>query len=324
MRYHIIQYSKTYYVDWNDFIAKSKNGTFLFHRDFMEYHSNRFEDFSLLVFDEDELIAVLPANKTGNTLYSHGGLTYGGLVYSEKVKLSEVIKALQAILGFLHENGVEKLHIKLTPAIYHKYPADELSYALFLAKANLIRRDSLAVIDLQNRTAFSKLRSRTINKGKKNGYSIKEEAYFSLFWIEVLVPNLKKKHGADPVHTAEEITLLHQKFPDSIKQFNVYHNDEIVAGTTVFVTDTIAHMQYISGNEEHNNLGALDFLYNYLITEVFTTKRFFDFGISNEAQGTKLNSGLMFWKEGFGARTIVQDFYEVETANFTRLDNVLI
>ncbi|PZR21425.1 MAG: GNAT family N-acetyltransferase [Flavobacterium psychrophilum] len=323
-QYRVNKYKKSDFHKWNDFVAKSKNGTFLFHRDFMEYHSDRFEDFSLLVFDEDELIAILPANKKDTVLYSHGGLTYGGLVCTEKAKLSEVIIVFRAILEFLHNNGFERFNVKLTPSIYHKYPADELSYALFLAKANLIRRDSLTVIDMQNKLSFSKLRKRTINKGLKNGYTVKQEDNFDVFWNKVLIPNLNMKHDAKPVHTAEEITLLRQKFPDNIKQFNVYYNDSIVAGTTVFVTDTVAHMQYISGIEEHNNLGALDFLYDYLINEVFADKRYFDFGISNEEQGTKLNAGLTFWKEGFGARTIVQDFYEVETANFNLLDSVLI
>ncbi|MFD2601395.1 GNAT family N-acetyltransferase [Flavobacterium suzhouense] len=322
--YKVTVYEKFYLNLWYDFISKSKNGTFLFHRDFMEYHCDRFEDFSLLVFDENELIAVLPANKKNNTVYSHGGLTYGGLVFSEKLKLSEVIMSFKTILEFLNQNGFEKLLIKLTPSIYHKYPSDELSYVLFLAKASLIRRDSLAVIDMQQRLPFSKLRKRTVNKGKKNGYSIKEETDFESFWDKVLIPNLKKKHDAEPVHTAKEIKLLQQKFPHNIKQFNVYHNDEVVAGTTVFVTDTVAHMQYISGISEYNDSGALDFLYDHLINDVFAEKRFFDFGISNEEQGRKLNSGLMFWKEGFGARTTVQDFYEVETANFSLLDSALM
>ncbi|MHA3788708.1 GNAT family N-acetyltransferase [Flavobacterium hauense] len=322
--YSIKRYVKENLNQWNGFIAKSKNGTFLFHRDFMEYHRDRFEDYSLMVFNEDKLIAVLPAHKTGSDLYSHFGLTYGGLLYSEKAKLTDIIRVFGAILAYLHENAIENLHVKLIPSIYHKYPADEFSYALFVAGASINRKDSLAVVDQKNRIPFSTLRKRTIKKGKENNYIIKEETDFRPFWEEVLIPNLLKKHNANPVHTIEEITLLHQKFPDNIKQFSVYKDGLIVAGTTVFITDTVAHMQYISGKEEYNDLGALDFLYDYLINKAFIDKRFFDLGTSNEAQGTKLNEGLMFWKEGFGARTIIQDFYVVETANYKLLDNVLI
>ncbi|MFT7252078.1 MAG: hypothetical protein ACI9FW_001834, partial [Flavobacterium sp.] len=34
----IKQYTPDYYPLWNEFVAKAKNATFLFHRDFMEYH----------------------------------------------------------------------------------------------------------------------------------------------------------------------------------------------------------------------------------------------------------------------------------------------
>ena len=83
-------------------------------------------------------------------------------------------------------------------------------------------------------------------------------------------------------------------------------------------------LNFVHKNEIVDNLGSLDFLYQFLIKEVFAEKRFFDFGISNESQGKKLNNGLSYWKESFGASTIVQDFYEVKTTNYNLLDTVLI
>lgn len=320
----IITYSTDYYRQWNEFVALSKNGTFLFHRDFMEYHNDRFNDHSLMVFEGDKLVAVLPAHQKDNELWSHWGLTYGGLVYSEKLKLAQVIRITRSVLEYLHSSSITKLYVKLIPAIYHKYPADEFSYALFTADAKLFRRDSLCVIDQQNRLPVTKTRKESIRRGAKNGLIIKEEPQFRLFWNEILIPNLDNKHSARPVHTLEEIIMLHNKFPYRIRHFNVYHNDKIVAGTTVFITDTVAHPQYVSGNKDKNELGSLDYLYSYLTDEVFKDKRFFDFGISNEEQGRKLNEGLIFWKESFGARTIIQDFYEVETANFVKLDSVMV
>lgn len=322
--YSIIKYDSTYYNRWNEFVGRSKNGTFLFHRDFMEYHSDRFKDFSLLVFDGDTLISLMPAHRVENVLYSHQGLTYGGLIYSDKVKLSSVIIAFGAVLRYLNENAIDKLHVKLVPAIYHKYPSDEFNYALFLANAKLVRRDSLCVIDMPNKLPFSRTRRADIRKGYNNKLVIIEESQLELFWNEILIPNMQNKHEVMPIHTAEEITGLHKKFPNNIRHFNVYHEGKIVAGTTVFITERVAHPQHISGNKDKNKLGSLDFLYNHLITEVFKDVKYFDFGISNEEQGKKLNEGLIFWKESFGARTITQDFYEVETNNYTLLNEVLI
>lgn len=319
--YSVKQYQESDYENWNGFIGQAKNATFLFHRDFMEYHKDRFEDFSLIVLYKEKWIGVIPANKVGNEIFSHQGLTYGGLIYKDRSKLTTIITAFRAVLLFLKENEIEKLHLKTIPSIYHTKPAEEIQYALFLAEAKLVRRDSLSVIDLSQKCDFSKIRKRGIQKGIANGLVIKEETNFESFWDEVLIPNLNDRHNAKPIHSIEEINLLKSLFPATIRQFNVYHNDKIVAGTTVFESENVVHCQYISKYENEEDLGSLDFLYHFLITAAFASKRFFDFGISNESQGKKLNDGLSYWKESFGASTIIHDFYEVKTANYTKLNS---
>ena len=322
--YTVRLYQDNDYDNWNTFIGQAKNATFLFHRDFMEYHSDRFQDYSLIVLDGEKWVAVLPANAVGNEVFSHQGLTYGGLVYNEKLKLASVIAIFKSVLSFLNTNKMEKLQLKLIPSIYNQKPAEELNYALFLADAQLFRRDTLSVIDLSKKNNLSKLRKRSIRKGISNDFVIKEVDDFEEFWNEILIPNLAQKHQAKPVHSLEEITKLKALFPENIRQFNVYENGIIVAGTTIFETLTVAHSQYISGKEDKNELGGIDLLFKQLISETFKNKRFFDFGISNENQGRKLNDGLSYWKESFGASTIVHDFYEVETSNYSLLDTVLL
>lgn len=311
--YKIRRYTANDYENWNSFIAPAKNATFLFHRDFMDYHSNRFQDYSLIVLDDEKWVAVLPANAVANQVFSHQGLSYGGLIYNDKLKLASVLAVFKNILSFLDENELGKLQLKLLPSIYHQKPAEELDYALFLANAQLIRRDTLSVLDLTKINNLSKLRKRSIQKGTSNDVEIKEVTNFEEFWKKILIPNLAKKHQAKPVHSLEEITKLKALFPENIRQFNAYQNGIIVAGTTIFESENVAHCQYISGQEDKNELGGLDLLFQHLITEVFKNKHFFDFGISNENQGRVLNEGLSYWKESFGASTIVQDFYEVNT-----------
>lgn len=322
--YSIRRYTLEDYAIWNHFVSGAKNATFLFHRDFMEYHSDRFQDFSLLVFEGEELVSILPANRVGDAVFSHQGLTYGGFAFDSKIKLGEVISVTKAILAFLHSAGITTFQIKLIPSIYNAFFSEEIEYAMFLTNAKLIRRDCLSVIDLTKPFTITKTRKESIRRGEKNNLEIREELKFDLFWNEILIPNLDKRHNAKPVHTVNEIKLLYQKFPDNIRHFNVYYEDKIVAGTTVFITDKVAHPQYISGNEQRSELGSLDFLYNHLITEVFAAKNYFDFGISHEQDGKKINEGLLFWKESFGAKTTVQDYYEVKTANYTFLENVCV
>ena len=324
-KYRVEKYRSENYDLWNKVVANAKNATFLFHRDFMEYHSDRFQDFSLLIFDENQnLKAILPANRLEDVVYSHQGLTYGGLILNEKTKLQEVIEITFNLLHFLNENEISTLNLKQLPSFYAKFPSEEMEYLSFIINAKLVRRDSLSVLDLKTNYKFSKDRKQAINRGVKNELIVKEESSFELFWNEILIPNLKQKHQAKPVHTIDEITFLKSKFPKNIRQFNVYKEDKIVTGTTIFESENVAHSQYISGNSDKNELGSLDFLHNYLLKEVFFKKDYFDFGISNENQGRNINQGLLSWKESFGARTFVQNFYEIETKNYSLLENVLL
>lgn len=305
-------------------MATSKNATFLFNRDFMDYHQDRFDDNSLLIFKNDKLIALFPANINKDIVYSHQGLTYGGLVISDVVKLKDVVNCFKAILRFYESSECKAIEIKLLPTIYSALPNDEMQYILFILKGELIRRDTLSVINLEYRLKISKDRIAGIKRAIKHNLEIEEVNTFSEFWNQILIPNLKEKHNAQPVHSLKEITYLKTMFPKSIRQFNVYKDGVIIAGTTIFETKFVAHSQYISGNEENSKYGSLDFLHLHLIENVFNDKKYFDFGISNEQHGMNINKGLNYWKEGFGARTITQDFYRISFENINNLDTIFI
>jgi len=318
--YRVEKYTKENRLAWDTFISGAKNATFLFARDFMEYHSDRFTDYSLLVYKDDLLYAVLPANIVGDKLYSHKGLTYGSLVLSKSAKLLYTFEAFKALLAFLDAKAISTLELRNIPTFYNTMPSDGLSYFLFKANATLIKRDALMVIDTSTKIKFQKNRREGINKAKRNGLTIAVEHNFEGFWNEILIPNLQQKHAVAPVHSLEEIQLLAAKFPDHIKQVNVYKDNVIVAGTTLFLTKTTIHPQYVSGNSDKNAFGSLDLAYDYIINHFDSSKRYFDFNISSEENGTALNSGLIFWKESCGARTYVADNYLIDTACYKTLD----
>ena len=52
--------------------------------------------------------------------------------------------------------------------------------------------------------------------------------------------------------------------------------------------------------------------------------KYFDFGNSHEQKGMKVNNGLNYWKEGYGARSLTHDFYEINISNFYKLNNLII
>ncbi|RXG13338.1 hypothetical protein DSM03_10488 [Leeuwenhoekiella aestuarii] len=325
-------YTPDYKSKWDRFVASlngsykgSKNTSFLFKRDFMEYHKARFKDYSLFVFKGERVVAVLPANRVGDTVYSHQGLTYGGLILEAEIRLKKVLEIFEAVLSFLSQNEIKNLEIKVLPQFYQELPGDELDYLLFLTKAKLIKVETAAVIEYRNRIPFNSSRKSAANQAQKAGLQIEQTIDFEPFWKQVLEPNLHERHKAKPTHSLEEITLLAKRFKYNIKQFNVLDElENLLAGATIFETQTVAHVQYISASPQGRKLGALDLLFQYLIEEKYTDKWYFDFGTSNKQAGLKLNNGLQFWKETFGARTRVQRTFSIKTNNAHYLKDVFL
>ena len=75
--------------------------------------------------------------------------------------------------------------------------------------------------------------------------------------------------------------------------------------------ELVAHAQYTANSEAGMEAGALDLVFDYLINDRYRDKRYISFGVSSEDEGKYLNRGLAAYKEGFGARTVVHDFYRL-------------
>ena len=308
----VVHYEPGRKSEWDTFIARAKNGIFLFYRDYLAYHADRFPDASLMFYGEDErLVGLLPATIRDTTLSSHAGLTFGGVVSDNAMKASVMLEIFDAMRANLIERGLTHAVYKAVPHIYHRLPAEEDLYALYRHDARIVRRDISSAILLKNRLPFSKGRKWAIKQGQKNGLEIrKSEDFKSFMAIEEEV--LEVKHNLRPVHSAEEMQMLAGRFPDNIKLFGAYSDNTMLAGVVVYESDTVAHAQYIAANDEGKQKGALDLLLDYLINDYYQNKNYFDFGISTEDDGRYLNSGLIENKQGFGARAIVHDFYEID------------
>jgi len=306
----LLHYSNDKKSQWDSFVCKAKNNHFFFLRDYMEYHADRFEDHSLMICnDKGKLIALFPANIRDGVLYSHQGLTFGGLLIDASMRTETVLEIFNAIKQYCKDQAVEKIIYKCIPYIYHNLPSEEDRYALFRNDAELIRRDVSATIDLSQPVRYSKGRKWTVNKSKKEGFEIVEAPSLAEFW-KLLEFTIEQQHGAKPVHSLQEMELLMATFPKNIRLFTASKAGDIYAGALMYENKNCVHTQYLANSMEGRDLGALDFLLDHLIRNYYVDKKYFDFGISNEDDGQVLNSGLMAQKEGFGARAIVHDFYE--------------
>lgn len=310
--------------DWNRFVRESVNATFLLDRNYMDYHKDRFSDCSLILTNNNRIIGLFPANATKSDacIYSHQGLTYGGLIVCNGTTSSEVFKMLDAICAYYKNVGFKKLIYKEIPSIYHSYPSAADQYWLFRAQALLKSRSISSVVPLNTSLPFSNLRQRKIKKAACAGHIVKlNDSSLEAFW-GLLTESLLKNHHTHPVHSLQEIIHLKNKFPLNIQFHSVADsNNAMLGGCVVYETKNVAHIQYIAANAKGKDSCALDLLF-YELTDYYrqlNNFKYLDYGISTEDGGKVLNNGLLFQKEGFGARAICYDTYELNLQNLSEI-----
>ncbi|WP_244201537.1 FemAB family protein [Flavobacterium cutihirudinis] len=278
----------------------------------MEYHKDRFEDFSLLVFEDEKLRAILPANKQGKSIHSHQGLTYGGLVFSSKLKAEKVESILDEILFFLKENRIETFYYKSVPDFYFKEGNKEVDFFLFRRGAILERKEMNLAINLSTNLKISKSKLKHFRRIENLDLHMLEEEDFNPFWEKILQPRLLEKFGVKPVHSKQEMTYLKSQVPQNIKQFSAYLNGEIIAGVTIFETINGVKSQYGATSKKGEKFRALDFLFINLIYKYKQEgKCFFDMGIVDDENEVGYNLGLLKQKEELGCSVYNQDFFKI-------------
>jgi len=311
--FQIVRYSPCYADEWNQFIAVSKNGTFLFDRRYMDYHADRFQDDSLMFYADGRLLAVLPAHRVGNTLYTHKGLTYGGLVMSPQLTIVQAMHLFRELNALLRANGVKHVYYKCIPWIYHRLSAEEDLYALYHeCHAKLVARDFATNIFLKAGMRWERVRRRGVARALQAGVVVERSDSYAAFW-RVLTDNLGSKYGVTPVHSLREIEMLHGRFPQNIQLYQAVRGGEVLGGIVLYVTPQVVHAQYSSATPEGKRVGVIDLLYDQIIHRDYAGYPYFDFGRSTEhPDGSGLNEQLVFQKEGFGGRGLCYDIYQYD------------
>ena len=254
--------------------------------------------------------SLLPANAEGDVLWSHRGLTYGGIVMTDKAMAERIQQLFRELNDYLRDHGFRKVVYKTIPHIYHRVPSEEDWFSLFsICRAQLVDRSISSTVDLLQPLKWRRDRKYGVNKAFANGVQVGESNDWAGFW-QVLETNLMHKYGAKPVHTLWEIELLHSRFPDDIRLFTAERNGQILGGTVIYLSPMVAHAQYISASPEGKALRVIDALFDYILHECDWPVRYFDFGTSNEEDGHILVEPLIYQKEGFGGRAVCYDTYE--------------
>ena len=311
-----IPYSSEWATKWNEFVTNSKNGTFLLNRNYMDYHADRFEDCSIIILNsEDKITALLPACRCGDTATSHGGLTYGGWILPVKhMDASLMLCVWETMSAYYKTRGINKLIYKPVPWIYPAAPSDDDLYAIFRNSGTIKTVLVSTTIDLVSPVHFNNSSRTRANKARRNQYTVERSNDYAQYW-HLLQHRLASRHNAKPVHTLDEIKLLASRFPDNIELWGVFEpeNKNMTAGCVIFNTGRVAHAQYTAATDHGLGNGSLPLLFSTLVAHYAGIGlRYFDFGTSNEQEGTKLNNGLIEQKQQFGGRSVAYTTFEIK------------
>jgi hypothetical protein len=309
--YTVRLYNDTDFDLWNDFITKAKNATFLFHRDFMEYHKDRFDDYSMMVFCNDKLVSVIPANRVEDKVYSHQGLTYGGFVLDEEDSLIDTTDIFKVVLNFLTFHEIVEFQIKELPFFYNSLQSSIEKEIITNENISIVRKHTILGIDFKSNFSISKSKLKHYRRLSDSGLKIIKDDGFESFWSHILIPLLSEKYRVNPVHSLAEITYLKSKFEDNIEQYNLYLKDEILAGITIFKTSNVIKSQYGAVSEIGKKHRALDFLFIYLIEKFKHTYSFFDMGTVDNDSEKGINEGLLNQKIELGCKVYHQNVLQI-------------
>ena len=321
VKVEVIRYTSAHEPLWDAFVRASRNGVFLFERQYIDYHSDRFPDHSLLFFDvSHRLVAVLPATELTESgervISSHGGLTFGGFVLLPEARSRDVLRIFDAALAYMRHLGFARFVYKAVPDIYHQLPSQEEEYALWLHGFHLEVCNLSTAIDLRCALPLrpDRNRLRGYRKAQRHGFTIVETTDLNELW-PIVEHSLLQRHGVRPVHSLSEMSLLRSRFPSHIRTFVAMRDGKVEGGVVMFESAQVAHSQYAHASDSARSQGVIDYLYTYLIGYYQTHRpaiRYFDFGISNENRGRYLNPGLVNYKEDFGGRGVCYKVYSLE------------
>ncbi len=317
---YIQRYSAADKQVWDTFVSSADVHSVLFYRDFMEYHSGRFMDYSLMIFKENKLIAIFPANKNSKgAVHSHQGLSYGSIIFKPFVSFEIRLKVYKQLLNFLDNKSIKNLYIKSIPSCYSKDNSDYLIFQWL--EAECVRTDIYSYIPKASYIKPNRNRMRHLKNAMTAEIEIRSSNEFSEFWNQILIPNLEQRFNVKPVHSVAEIEQLALSFKKQIRFYGAYQNGVIRAGLILFIHRDVVHAQYSAGDENRID-GSLDYLLDFVIKK-YNPNSTFSFGTSSEKQGKQINDGLLYWKESFRSKNDVQQFFKIKTKNHTRLINRL-
>lgn len=313
----LIRYKEDMRESWNRFLCSAVNCHFFFNREYFDHQKNRFRDHSLFIYKQDTIIGLLAGveitSESGvKQWHSHAGLSFGGLIQSPSVNMETTLAIFSSLRQYLLKEGFLTVKYKAMPHIYYSRVSLEDRCALFVNGAKQWFTQPYSVIFPGTYYGLSSRQKTRIRSLKRNASfcveDISTEKDLQVFYND-LCSNLQNKYGVKPVHTLNELKQLKALFPNNILFKGLKKNHTILAGTVLFINRDVIHTQYLYNSPQGHKFDSLMILLDELI-KTYNCDHYISLGTSSEDNGRILNSGLIRFKEKFGARALTQDFYD--------------
>lgn len=307
--------------EWDDYVWQSNGGTLFHTRHFLSYHpKDRFKDHSLIFYKSGRRAAQMPAvdiEYVGKkTLFSHRGASYGGLIYKDQLGIREAFDYVQALIAYAKENGFQAIDLTPPPYCYYDYPNDYLEFALVQNGFVYRKREISSVITLNFPASdilstFKESSRRAVRKARKMGVVVRESDDYARFY-EILKKNLRLRHNVTPTHTLNELIKIRDLYPDRVRLFAAFHEQDMIAGVVMFDCNPLVTLAfYISHDESFQQYRGVNVLFHEIVAwSIQRGFRSLDFGIFTVDEDP--NWGLARFKESFGAQGIFRNSLRIE------------
>ncbi len=307
--------------EWNDFLSSSYN--MFYDRKFLDYNNVFNKDIKwhhLMFKDKNKVHAIINGNertdKDGKIYVSCDGVSFGGFIFGDKVKISEMIEILKEFKKYLKDNGFVRCILRTPPNLYQTKFNEEYEYAMLLEGFQVNKYSITNIIDL-NQFEFEKLKNskkRSIQKSARNisveliENNVSERSLKEFYDI---LHNNRELKNVKPTHSLSELVFLKNNLPERVILFAAKIDRKIVGVCTLFLVkkDVVLNF-YLAADEEHKKDRVSDYLlYNSIEWSKENKFRLYDIGTSNV--GNVMLQGLFDFKKKFMADGFLRKSYSI-------------
>ena len=317
----INKYNSHALQEWDQFVSDSNNGTIFQKQRFINYHINRqFVDHSLIIKNNNKIVAVLPAAICDNMLYSHPGSSYGGLVLANYVDFKIINEIIHSLDDYCYSQKFKSLFLINSPDIYQKKNDQSIEYLLHWNNYQSKEIYISHVVDMNNSSnllnLLKKRKRRYINNNKElNALSFEESNDFDSFYKILL--NAKEKYKTKPTHSLEELYQLKKLFPEEIKLILTVKSHQVIGGSVIFFANNKVSLVFyntILGKFRNSQIAMLQ-LYKCMEISKKYGYQMVDFGVSHTPEQKNPMApkfSLIHFKEQFDAKGVLRIAYQKE------------